>query len=340
MKKIVFLLSLFFSSFYSAYAQDSLKAYNNYDFVPGDTVLFEDHFTDDQVAEFTAHWELVAGQAVMNKTGDVLAMLMTAGNSCVVKPRMKTKNYLGDRFSIEFDAYNTHKAYGIMIYVRDLKGGLMHINFLPDKVNWVSSNGKTLSGDFPTQLHTEKYWNAWHHIALAYKMDQLKIYIDQYRILTVPSCGLSPASMDCDGIGSNENPIVFTNMKITKGAGMYIAGQKFTDKKIVTHGINFDVNKSTIRPESMGTLNMIVQVMKDNPDIKFEIGGHTDSDGDDASNMALSKQRADAVKNQLVDMGIDGSRLTTKGYGESKPIGDNKTPEGKANNRRVEFVKK
>jgi outer membrane protein OmpA-like peptidoglycan-associated protein len=79
--------------------------------------------------------------------------------------------------------------------------------------------------------------------------------------------------------------------------------------------------------------------MKDNPDIKFEIGGYTDSDGDDAYNMTLSQQRADAVKTQLTSMGIDASRLTTKGYGETKPISDNKTPEGKANNRRVEFVK-
>ena len=103
--------------------------------------------------------------------------------------------------------------------------------------------------------------------------------------------------------------------------------------------INFDIDKATIKPESMGTLNMIVGVLKDNPDIKFEIDGHTDNSGTAAHNLTLSQQRADAVKDQLVKMGVDASRLSSKGLGDSKPISDNTTLEGKANNRRVEFVK-
>jgi OmpA-OmpF porin, OOP family len=320
-------------------AQDSLKAYNNYDFVPGDTIVFEDHFTTDIPGEFPAHWELVAGQAVMNNITGIPSFLMTDGNYCRVKPRMKAKSYLADRFSIEFDTYITHTAYGIMIYMRDLKGNNMNVQLGPDRVTWNYSNTKTMAGKFPPELINENYFNKWHHIALAYKMDQLKIYVDQYRVLTIPSCGLSPAIMDCDGIGNARNPIIFTNMKVAKGAGMYVAGQKFSDAKIVTHGINFDYNKSTIKPESMGTLNMIAGLMKDNPDVKFEIGGYTDSDGDDAYNMTLSQQRADAVKTQLQGMGIDASRLTTKGYGETNPISDNSASEGKANNRRVEFKK-
>lgn len=120
---------------------------------------------------------------------------------------------------------------------------------------------------------------------------------------------------------------------------MNIIGKKFTDSKIVTHGINFDINKASIKPESMGTLNGIVQLLKDNPEIKFEVGGYTDSDGDDTSNLKLSQLRADAVRTQLIRMGIETTRLTAKGYGETKPIGDNTTIEGKVNNRRVEFVK-
>ena len=320
------------------HAQDSLKIYNNYDFVPGDTIVFEDHFTNDQTGEFPSHWELVNGQAVMNKVNDVPCFLLTVGNYVAVKPKIKAKNYLGDRCSVEFDTRPAKGGYGIIIFMRDLKGNKMSVSFLPDKTIWSYSNTRILSGDYPATLKTD-YLDKWHHIALAYKDDHLKIYIDQYRILSVPDCGMSPAYLDCDGIASEKFPIVFTNMRVTKGAGMYIPGQKFTDAKIVTHGINFDVNKSTIRPESMGTLNMITQLMKENPELKFEVGGHTDSDGDDAYNLTLSQQRADAIKNQLINLGVDGSRLTTKGYGETKPISDNNTLEGKANNRRVEFVK-
>jgi outer membrane protein OmpA-like peptidoglycan-associated protein len=84
---------------------------------------------------------------------------------------------------------------------------------------------------------------------------------------------------------------------------------------------------------------MIVGVLKDNPDLRLEIDGHTDNSGAAAHNLTLSQQRAVAVADQLVKMGVDASRLTTKGFGDSKPISDNNTLEGKANNRRVEFVK-
>jgi outer membrane protein OmpA-like peptidoglycan-associated protein len=129
-------------------------------------------------------------------------------------------------------------------------------------------------------------------------------------------------------------------VRLAAGGNMNMIGKKFTEAKIVTHGITFDIDKSDIKPQSMGTLNMIVNVMKNNPDLKFEVDGHTDNTGQAAHNLILSQQRADAVKSQLVKMGVNASRLTTKGFGDTKPISDNDTPEGKANNRRVEFVRK
>ena len=79
--------------------------------------------------------------------------------------------------------------------------------------------------------------------------------------------------------------------------------------------------------------------MQDHPELKFSIEGHTDSDGDDAGNLVLSEKRALTVKTTMVGLGIASDRLTVKGLGESMPIDTNATPEGKANNRRVEFVK-
>ena len=79
--------------------------------------------------------------------------------------------------------------------------------------------------------------------------------------------------------------------------------------------------------------------MKGNEAVKLEVGGHTDSDGDAARNQSLSQARAEAVRKVLADQGIDGARLTAKGYGSTKPIAKNDSPEGKANNRRVEFTK-
>ncbi|MEO6965664.1 MAG: OmpA family protein [Acidobacteriaceae bacterium] len=89
----------------------------------------------------------------------------------------------------------------------------------------------------------------------------------------------------------------------------------------------------------MGTLNQIKRVMDANPDLKFEVDGHTDNTGAAAHNLTLSQQRADAVMQQWITMGVSASRLTAKGFGDSKAMGPNDTPEGKANNRRVEFAR-
>jgi len=201
-----------------------------------------------------------------------------------------------------------------------------------------TSSNLTLMKEYSKEVAND-FDNKWHHVAIAVKNHQLKIYLDQDRVLVIPDTKEDYFNVTLAGIGAEKQPPVFKNVRIAAGGNMNLVGKKFTDAKIVTHGINFDVNKSTIRPESMGTLNMIVKVMQDNPALKFEVGGHTDSDGDDSYNLKLSQQRADAVKQQLISLGIDATRLKSKGYGETKPISDNKTYEGKANNRRVEFVK-
>lgn len=103
-------------------------------------------------------------------------------------------------------------------------------------------------------------------------------------------------------------------------------------------GIYFDTNKFNISTTSAQTLNRLATVFSDYPDTNILIEGHTDDTGADAYNQTLSENRAQAVKNYLVNQGITASRFTTKGYGESQPKYDNTTPEGRSKNRRVEFA--
>ena len=328
----------------------SIRAYSNYDFVPGDRILFEDNFADDQDGEFPARWSLNAGQAVLNKMGGRDAFLLTNGNFARVSPLVKGKTYLSDTFTIEFDSYCTG-GYGPHIYffanTDDAAAGnsaIAQVNVNSGN-NWSAvgvtstANNLDLTGDYPADMTGEQYYNKWHHIAIAYRHNQLKVYIDQYRIITVPGLAASPRAFDIEGIGDANTPVIMSNFRVANGGAMNMYTKKFTEAKIVTHGINFDVDKSSIKPESMGTLNAIKSILTDNPGLRFEIDGHTDNSGATAHNLALSQQRAEAVKQQLMVMGIDAARLTTKGFGDSKPMSDNTTPEGKANNRRVEFIR-
>lgn len=104
--------------------------------------------------------------------------------------------------------------------------------------------------------------------------------------------------------------------------------------------INFDTNKATIKPESKSIIDQIVQMLKQTPSLRISIEGHTDSTGDAKKNKVLSEERAKAVLSAIGKEGIDGKRLAVVGWGQEKPIADNKTEDGKAKNRRVELVKK
>ena len=172
------------------------------------------------------------------------------------------------------------------------------------------------------------------------------MYINGIRVANIPNAA-KPASLQIymrrSVVHSKEDfkyppNAGITNIRLAKGA-VPLYDRMMTDGKFITYGITFDVGKSTIKPESMGEINRIVQLMNENPTLKFSVEGHTDSTGNPTSNQTLSEQRAQAIVDKLVELGIAKDRLTAVGKGQNSPIADNTTDEGRAKNRRVEFVK-
>ena len=108
-------------------------------------------------------------------------------------------------------------------------------------------------------------------------------------------------------------------------------------ERIVLRGVNFDFDKSAIRPDASVILDEVVSILSGKPDVQVRVEGHTDATGPEAYNQGLSERRADSVRKYLVEKGIGEAQLTSAGFGESNPIATNDTREGRALNRRVEL---
>ncbi|MFI5245276.1 MAG: OmpA family protein, partial [Gemmatimonadales bacterium] len=324
MKRLTRTLTLLLFATAAAHAQD-YKAYQNYDFVSGEKILFEDDFLSDKDGEFPAHWRLVKGQAVVNTLKGERVFSLTEGNYVEVTPRIKGDAYLGDAFTIELDFFPT--AAGSAQFVLMLNNGSDTRNFTFGAEVTIANFASDLTGAFPGGA--DAFNDKWHHLALAFKGNQVKLYIDQHRLLVLPDAGgFRPQTVSLGGIASPDAPLIFKNPRVAAGAGMNLIDKLTKDGKIVTHGIQFDVNKSVVKSQSMGEIAEIVKLLQSNASLKLEVGGHTDSDGAAAANLALSQARADAVRKLLVDQGIDAARLKSVGFGASRPMVPNDTPEG------------
>ncbi len=324
-----------------------LTVWSKYDFVSGDEIIFEDNLLEEENGEFPSRWDLISGSAEIASLGGE-NVIHFAHNNSVIFPLMDKKEFLPEVFTLEFDVFFEKEG--------SYRSDVYKIRFFEGRANSVRMDEKVVSsidikwnevkmGQFggKTTYYQEekKNWKPkWKHVALAFNKRSLKLYLNEERILNIPNLGFKPKMFSIGGHFDER----FIEMSSIKNIRLNKGGKKLYDKilsegRFVTRGILFDVNKATIKPESMGVLNEIAKLMKEHSDIRFSVEGHTDSDGDEASNQKLSESRANSIKNALVELGIDASRLETKGFGESIPVSENTTPEGKANNRRVEFVK-
>jgi outer membrane protein OmpA-like peptidoglycan-associated protein len=138
--------------------------------------------------------------------------------------------------------------------------------------------------------------------------------------------------------GRQDRPVYVGRIRLAAG-GRDLYDKLATDGRVATRGIFFDTNSDVIQPESTPTLREIGEMLNAHADMALIIEGHTDSEGDADYNLELSERRAAAVVRYLVDAyGISADRLAAEGLGESAPVGDNATPEGRQQNRRVELV--
>jgi outer membrane protein OmpA-like peptidoglycan-associated protein len=167
-----------------------------------------------------------------------------------------------------------------------------------------------------------------------------KVYVGDKRVGNSPNAKLGRSNKILFKVSADEkNPLFITNVKVAAG-GKKLYEALAEKGRVATQGIYFDTGSDRIRPESSGTLKEIGTMLKEHPELKLTIEGHTDNVGAAPVNQTLSEKRAAAVRQYLVDTyQIDGARLQATGLGQTKPAASNDTPEGRQQNRRVELVK-
>ncbi len=330
-----------------------LESYTEYDFVPGDQILFFEDFSQDAIGDFPALWTSNGGGEVKTLNiapGKWLHMNGDGSVYCF----MNRINF-PDNFIVEFDiipdAEFTH-GYQLSFYNDrvddqkelndDLYPGSEGVNIdikydgwqtlgYRDEMDWIIGSSEK------NMVIREQV----NHVIIWVQKRRVRIYHGGLKVLDVPTnvyAGTSFNRFRFNGWDRNASPYV-SNIKITTAAPD-MRSKLLTEGKLISYGIYFDSGKDVVKPESYGSIKEISAVLKENPEVKIMIVGHTDSDGDDAMNLDLSKRRAANVKSYLVkEFGIAADRISTDGKGETQPIVQNTSVENKAKNRRVEFIK-
>lgn len=327
-------------------------AYSKCDFVPGDEIIFDDDLVGEQLGEFPSKWDLIGGVSEVVKFDGKMA-LDFQDNTTRVAPLMKNpRNYLTDEFTVECDFFAgdnstieedlySRSHYRMDFYTEDgnqVCSFEWHTADVKEvDCRYTSTSDRTVSSD----AQIEAYLNdgEWNHLSISFNKRAFKAYINGTRVVNIPNMK-APNYLELESRLWRDHGVNYiTNFRICKGA-VPLYDRLTTDGKIITYGITFDTGKATIKPESMSEINRIKKLMDEDETLNFEVQGHCDATGSATTNQKLSQERAEAIVAKLVEMGIDESRLTAVGKGSSEPIADNSTDEGRAKNRRVEFVKK
>lgn len=354
----------------TAPATPVLKSNSRFDFIPGEQIVYTESFDQDAVGELPTAWNTTG-------TGEVVTLNNFPGKWLQVHQRSfyLTSNQaaFGENFTVEFDLimnvkYNGHFfpyiEFGFIStnkepaagndYLRNYrKYGSMEAIFYPSEegrstmgIHTYQVNRNYYTGDQQTVPVLSKFFGKPVHIAMQVQKERLRIWADQDKIFDAPKAMPLGVIMNqlffqihSSSYKEDQYGYFLSNLKVAKG--IPDTRHKLVEEgKFSTTGILFDVNSDVIRPESFGVLKDIASVLKEHGDIKVKIIGHTDSDGEDQKNLQLSQKRAASVAKALQEtFSIDAARLQTDGKGESVPVSDNKTKEGKALNRRVEFIK-
>ena len=326
------------------------------DFVPGSVVIFEDDLKGEQMGEFPSKWDLLENNAEVARMNGRMAIKFEHGSDTEITPLLEDGNrkYLPEVYTLEFDFFVTGEddhssAYRLKLQPEN-DGDDSWIFFGKDNILWNllrPVGDERIEGN--ASLENINVTEDWNHFALSFNKRALKVYINGRRVINVPNT----KAMDWFSFRTEfwEDHIDYiTNVRLAKGgvalydrnAQSMTAVEKAMQEtgKFVTNNILFETGKADLKSESMTEIEKVAEYMKKNPSVRFEVQGHTDNQGSDAINDPLSQKRAEAIVKALVGLGVDEWNLRAVGKGSHEPVADNKTDEGRAKNRRVEFIKK